>query len=737
MFTVINLFDLKRDENKHISDKPDIAIIGASIHLPMADSLLELRESLLNKVDLIRDIPRERKKKAIQYLRTQQNVKDFTFQRCGYLDDISQFDYEFFKITPTEARLMDPFQRNLLTAAYEALDDAGYTGDDIRGSKTGVYVGNISINGHNYMDMIMRTQTLDDMDMAAIGNLNSMISSRIAYFLDLKGPCMLIDTACSSSLVALHEACDAIRNHDCEKALVMSARFNLLPIVDGVRLGMESDRGVIRAFDEKADGTVRGEGVIAYLLKPLEFAIEDKDYIYGVIKGSAVNQDGTTMGITSPNAQVQSEVIQKAWEKSRINPKEIECFEAHGTGTIIGDTIEIEGITKAFKKYTDKLQFCAVSSIKSNIGHLYDCSALAGLAKCILQLQYKELIPGTNFEFPNSKIEFSETPLYVNDKYRPWISNYSQRLCSLSSFGFSGTNCHVVLTEAPIEYRSEVANKLGLLTVSAYSFKLLIKTIDNYCSFIESSPESEIDNICYSINARKQDFPLRLAIIFNKREDLILKMKELIKEYNRDIINGFEYTSHFISIGSIKEDSYYLKLQEIGKKYIEGAIVNWSEIYLLDKVRKVQVPLTPMDKRDCWLDFSHCVLKDDSVSVERTLDKNIEIESKQEVNYTYEDIVNNLIEITKKLLGLDKLDPSTNLLDIGVDSILYTKLHKKINNMYPDILSISKMFVYPTIELLAQYICNESAKENEGYVAVTKEDIDIDQLLKDFMEDNI
>jgi acyl transferase domain-containing protein len=736
---VINLFDFDQVEKKREMNDFDIAIIGVSVHLPMADNLEELRDILQNKVDCIRDIPQERRKYAINYLRTQQGEKEVTFQKCGYLENIDLFDFEFFKITPKEARLMNPYQRNLLTAAYETLDDAGYAGDAIRGSETGVFVGYIDLDGYKYMDMILNTQTVDDIDMAAIGNLDSMIPSRIAYHLDLKGPGMLIDTACSSSLVALHEACNAIRNQDCKQALVMSARLNLLPVENGVRLGMESEHQVVRTFDAQADGTAKGEGVIAYFLKALHQAIEDKDRIYAVIKGSAVNHDGTTMGITAPNAQAQSEVLQNAWVRSKINPEDIECFEAHGTATRLGDVIEVEGITKAFSNYTDKLQFCAISSIKSNIGHLYDCSALAGLAKCILQLKYKELLPGTNFETPNPNIDFAKSPVYVNNEYHSWSSDLPRRLCAVSSFGFSGTNCHVVLEEAPlIASGSMSTSQAHLLCISSYSFDLLIITIKNYCIHIENSQACDIENICYSINARKQHFSKRLAVLFRNREDLIQGLMGLVAEYNNNLEKGIIYQPRLLSIGDFADAPNYLTLKEEANSYMKGDNVNWSKIYNTEKIQKVQVPLTPMNQRHCWLNFSHCAARSGSgiwENKEETGDIVKKEKTEQENTFTYDSVVTNLTDITRDLLGLEELSLDTNLLDIGVDSILYTKLHRRINDIYPDILSISKMFVYPTIGQLARYICAQGSagRDAEDEAAGGLDDIDL--MLKNFLEE--
>lgn len=572
-------------------DDNDIAIIGVSIKVPMAENIDEFRELLKNKVDCMREVTGRRRTAAEKYFKIKYPKEDIEFTRGGFLDEIDEFDYSFFKITPIEARLMNPVHRALLQSTYTAIDDAGYANESIKGSRTGVFIGNIDFDSYKYSNMILETESKTNIDLCAIGNLNSMIPSRISYFLDLKGPSMIIDTACSSALVAIHEACKSILNKECDNAIVGSARLNIIPINDGIHIGMESKSGFVKAFDDDADGTATGEGIMSIFLKTFKKAVEDKDNIYAVIKGSAINQDGSTMGITAPSAEAQSNVMCEAWNKSKINPESIEYFESHGTATSLGDVIELNGIKKAFEKYTDKKQFCAIGSVKSNIGHLYNAAGLASVIKCIIQLKNKELFPTTNFRNPNKKVNFTELPVYVNDIYRSWDSDDKLRTCAISSFGFSGTNCHMILQEYKDEVIYENSNKHNILTLSGKSDEMLLKTAEKYVEFLNyHKGELNLDNICYSANVFKSKYEKRMVVIFKNEEELIRSLEKAVK---------CEKIDKLILNNNVGDDD----LLELAQRYIDKKDVDWNELYKDCNVKKTSIPTYVFDKKSCWIDL--------------------------------------------------------------------------------------------------------------------------------------
>lgn len=590
---------LSNNTIKRISEEKesnqDIAIIGISINMPFAKNLESFRNIIKNKIDVMGELPYSRRQDIEKYLSYKDRAKGCKFLKGGFLEEISEFDYKFFKITPIEARLMNPVHRLILESTYDALDNAGYANDKIRQSETGVFVGNIDMDSYKYKEMILECEQSSDIDIAAMGNLESMIASRIAYFLDLKGPTMLIDTACSSALVAVHEACKSIMTGDCTMAVVSSSRISIMPVDDNIRIGMESQQGYVRAFDNTADGTSKGEGVISIVLKPAAKAIQDHDYIYALIKGSAINQDGTSVGISAPNRESQSKVIEKAWKKSGVSAEEIECIESHGTATKIGDVIETSALQNTFGKYTDRKQFCAISSVKSNFGHLYNAAGLVSIAKSIIQLKNQELLPSANFSYPNEKINFHESALYVNDTYRQWDTQLPVRTCGISAFGFSGTNCHMVLQE----YREKelVREKIAqyhILMLSALDEKRLLQRISAYKDYIEQHRTIDIHNFCYTCNVCKQQLKQRVCIIFRDTQELLNQLEQLEKQQkieSRVVMPDLkDYKGELLNV-----------YKGYGEDFINFREIDFSKLYKASEVRKIPVPHYQYHKERCWV----------------------------------------------------------------------------------------------------------------------------------------
>ena len=346
-------------QESNISKAEEFAVIGIACKLPQAANIEEFWDNLIQKRDAIGPFPKNR----IQDVKcvNQKTFDMFRGLNCrigAYLDRIDLFDHTFFGMTPAETRVMDPQQRLFLETAVEALENAGLTEDVLKESKTGVYVG-FSINDDNYIDILSK----DDPNIA-LGNQPSVLAYRLSFLYDLRGPTMIIDTACSSSLVAVHLACQAIATGDCEQAIVGGINIRLFPAIREINnLGIEAYDGRCKSFDEKANGTNIGDGVTALIIKRKDLAERDGDYIHAIIKGSAVNSDGNTNGITAPNPEAQADVIVKAWKKAGIDPEKLNFVETHGTGTKLGDPIEITGLTYAFNEFTSKKQFCALGAV--------------------------------------------------------------------------------------------------------------------------------------------------------------------------------------------------------------------------------------------------------------------------------------------------------------------------------------------------------------------------------------
>ena len=601
----------------------DIAVIGLAANLPSASNINEFWDNIKNGKDLISELPKNRKKDSDIMFNTSYShlTKEApVYTKGAFLNEIDLFDYSFFKLSPREASLMDPIQRLFLQTVWHVIEDAGYSGDKLIGSKTGIFMGYAS----NLIDTYLKN--ISDIDYSSLqiaipGNIQAIIPSRISYILDLKGPTMVIDTACSSSLVAIHMACQSIISGDCEQAIVGGAKIYLLPIdAPDYKLGIESSDYKTKSFDDSSDGTGIGEGIIAVMLKPLKTALSDGDNIYAVIKGSAINQDGHSLGLTAPNVNAQAEVIESAWKNSRVDPLTISYIETHGTGTRLGDPIEIAGIQKAFERYTKRKQFCGVGSVKTNTGHLFEASGILGFLKAVLALKYHQIPPNLHFNCPNQYINFEESPVYVVDRLTKWEGEYPLR-CGVNAFGFSGTNCHVVLEEAPDHIKKEwnsYDDIEDLLLISAKTESGLDTLLKEYLSIIANS-EFDLKDICYTANTGREHFNFRIAILINKESINLLQNKfrdiqvEEIKKgkyYNmffahinsdvdstklQDAVNTVvnKYNSDVNSIKSL--------LRELGELFINGAEINWEYFYNKEKRNKVSLPLYPFQKQRCWL----------------------------------------------------------------------------------------------------------------------------------------
>ena len=441
--TTVTPNDLKEYSigNKPSSKNPSIAIVGMSGRFASAKNLDELWEYLANGDDLVKEIERWDMRDA--YKNLDSNKKHCT--RGGLLETIDEFDPAFFKISEMEARFMDPQQRIFLEEAWKALEDAGYAIKSGNGLDCGIYVG---YNGGDYAALLEGELP----PQALWGNAASVIPARMAYYLNLQGPAITVDTACSSSLVSVHLACQSLWNNETKMALAGGVAVHCTPgfYISANRSGMLSPNGKCHTFDQNADGFVPGEGAGVVVLKRLEDAQRDGDHIYGVILGSGLNQDGKTNGITAPSARSQERLENYVYDTYDINPESIQLIEAHGTGTILGDPIEVGALTKTFGKYTDKKGFCALGSIKSNIGHATAAAGVAGLLKVLLSFKHKQILPTIHYQKANPNIEFESSPFYVSTDLKNWDVNTTQRRrAAISAFGFSGTNAHMVLEEAP------------------------------------------------------------------------------------------------------------------------------------------------------------------------------------------------------------------------------------------------------------------------------------------------
>jgi acyl transferase domain-containing protein/acyl-CoA synthetase (AMP-forming)/AMP-acid ligase II/thioesterase domain-containing protein/acyl carrier protein len=517
-----------RDDAQDRRTEP-IAVIGIGCRFPGAQGPEGFWQLLREGVDAITEIPRERWNAEALYDPDPDAPGKLNTRWGGFLNHIDQFDPSFFKIAHREAVRIDPQQRLLLETAWEALEDAGLSAERLAGSRAGVFIG-ISTNDYSRLEN-GNSEPTDA--YAATGNAFSIAANRLSYAFDLRGPSIAIDTACSSSLVAVHLACRSLRSGESTLALAGGVNLLLSPTVamNFTKARMMAADGRCKTFDARADGYVRSEGVGVVVLKPLSAALADGDSIYALIRGSAVNQDGRTNGLMAPNPQAQEAVLTEAYKDAGVSPGLIQYVEAHGTGTLLGDPIEANALGRVLAAGRPSGNVCRIGSVKTNIGHLEAAAGVAGLIKVALMLRHKQLPPSLHFEKPNQYIPFAELSLSVQQSLDDWPEDSADLLAGVSSFGFGGTNAHVVLSQAPQGERREEAEDVSpvaqILPLSAHTTEALRDNARRMCEFLarpEALSERALRDMCFTAGARRTHHDRRLAIVFHKREELIARL---------------------------------------------------------------------------------------------------------------------------------------------------------------------------------------------------------------------
>lgn len=496
----------------------DIAIIGMAGRFPGAPDVNAFWQNLCEGAELVRFLtPEELLSAGVESSR----LHDPEFVKASsFLDNIEWFDAPFFNISPREAELMDPQHRVFLECAWEALEHAGYGGESCEGS-VGVY-GGATINTYLLCNLAQAPE-LESADLVQlnVGNSNDFLTTRVSYKLNLKGPSQAIQSACSTSLVAVHHACQGILRGECDMALAGGVSINL-KLRHGykyVERGMASPDGHCRAFDKNAQGTIFGSGVGVVVLKGREAALRDGDCIYAIIKGSAINNDGSAkVGYTAPSVNGQAAVIREALANAGVEPQSIGYIEAHGTGTALGDPIEVQALSKAFRAATGK-NTCGIGSVKTNIGHLDAAAGVTGLIKTVLALKNKRIPPTLHFESPNPEIDFENTPFYVVNRLTEWKRLHGPRRAGVSAFGLGGTNAHVVLEEAPEIPRESNSRPWHLLMLSARSQAALEQATHNLAGYLQQEPKVNIADVAYTLQTGRRRFPYRrFALCSDVRE---------------------------------------------------------------------------------------------------------------------------------------------------------------------------------------------------------------------------
>jgi acyl transferase domain-containing protein len=491
----------------------EIAIVGMSIRFPGASSVGEFWQNVRNGVEAVSFFTDEELLSSgidPALLNNPNYVK-----AKGMIEDVDLFDASFFGLNPRDAEILDPQHRFFLECAWECLEEAGYDASAYDGS-IGVFAG-VSMSSY-LLNLYSNEQILNSMGPyhLALGNDKDYLATRVSYKLGLDGPSINVQTSCSTSLVAAHLACRSLLSGDCDMALVGGASITI-PQKSGYwyqQEGISSPDGHCRAFDRKAKGTVGGNGVGVVLLKRLKDALEDRDTIHAIIKGSAVNNDGgLKAGFTAPSVDGQAQVIRTAQLMAGVEAETISYIEAHGTGTILGDPIEVAALTKAFRYSTQKKGFCAIGSVKTNIGHLDAAAGVAGLIKTTLALKNKLLPPSLHFEEPNPAIDFDNSPFYVNSQLQEWRAGKTPRRAGVSSFGIGGTNTHLILEEAPESAPEGQSRPKQLLLLSAKTPTALDVAVARLVKHLRNNPQINFADVAYTLQAGRRAFNYRRAVV--------------------------------------------------------------------------------------------------------------------------------------------------------------------------------------------------------------------------------
>src|SRR5690554_356995 len=483
--------------------------------------------------------------------------------RGGFVPHLKDFDERVFEIAPIEAKYLDPQHRLLLEVSWETFENAQFDIGSINQTALGIYLG---ISNSDYAYTLFDSDYDELNPYFSTGNSHSTAAGRLSHFYGSKGPCVSLDTACSSSLVGIHYAVQALRTRECDVALAGGVNRILSPIVSICfsQAHMLSPDGECKTFDEAANGYVRGEGCGMVLLKRMSDAVKENRPILGIIRGSAINHDGRSSGLTVPNGPSQQQLVRDALKNAKLSPDDISYIEAHGTGTELGDPIELGALGAVFSDGRSEQEPLRVGSVKTNIGHLEPAAGIAGFIKTVLALQHKTIPPHLNFSRPNPHVDWSELGIKIPQQSEPWQPRNGRRIAGVSSFGFSGTNAHVIVEEAP--ERAEVVGRskrnAHLLTLSAKSGEALEGLRKAYIDFLQNSP-ADAGSICHHAGAGRSDFAYRIAVTGEDKDALRQQLQKLtpadfsapVMQANRIAVLFTGQGSQYLGMGKVLYDS--------------------------------------------------------------------------------------------------------------------------------------------------------------------------------------
>lgn len=600
-----------------IPQKRDVAVIGLSFHFSgEAKNADDLWDILINGKSTVRDVPLDR------YEFYKGIGKDEAFPKFGgFINDISHFDAEFFGITPLEAESMDPQQRKALELTWKVIENAGYNPKELAGESVGIFVG---VHNNDYAEIISSNSKLSKVYGGYLdsGLHVSMIANRVSNWFDFQGPSESINTACSSSLVAIHHAVAAMERGECTMAIAGGINLILSPRVHiaSHKAGMLSPDGLCKTFDEAANGFVRAEGFGAVLLKPLADAVADRDNIYGVIKGMAINHGGRSNSLRAPNLNAQKELIKKAYQQAEIPPETVSYIETHGTGTSLGDPIEVQALREAFNEINPQHRphSCGLGTIKTNLGHCESAAGIAGFIKVLLSMCYKKLPGILHFKKINPFIKLEKSPFYVVEKNQDWeirVDNNGHELprrAGISSFGFGGTNVHLIVEEyLRPNFQSTPTIPTAIVPLSAKTSKALYGAAEQLYGFLVRHKEDNqmsIHDIAYTLQVGREPFLIRIAFLVQSKDDLLIQLKAYIsntKLFDKSLMTSVTNASQLMDDEDIKtlSDKWWNegRVDKLVNFWMNGGAINWRYFYGDREYRRVPLPGYSFSEDHFWI----------------------------------------------------------------------------------------------------------------------------------------
>ncbi|WP_343997016.1 SDR family NAD(P)-dependent oxidoreductase, partial [Ideonella azotifigens] len=607
--------------NASASAAGEIAIIGLSGRYPEAGDVGAFWANLSAGKDSISEIPAERWDWRAYFDEDRTRAGKTYSKWGGFIEGVDEFDPLFFNISPREAELMDPQERLFLQCVHATLEDAGYTRGSVAAEQNvGVFVG---VMYEEYQ--LYGAQEQARGHNLAVFNSPASIANRISYWCNFSGPSLALDTMCSSSLTAIHLACQSLRQGNCAVAVAGGVNVSVHPnkylmLAQGKFI---SGKGRCESFGEGGEGYVPGEGVGAILLKPLAQAQADGDHIYGVIKASAINHGGKTNGYTVPNPNAQAKVIERALKEGGIDARDISYIEAHGTGTSLGDPIEIAGLAKAFGQWTQDKQYCAIGSAKSNIGHCESAAGIAGVTKVLLQLKHRQIAPSLHSAVLNPNIDFEATPFVVQQALTDWprpvreiggTRTEGKRIAGISSFGAGGANAHVVVEEYSAAQTQRTDQGPALIVLSARSEDRLQEQVRQLREAIEADAAIHLADLAYTLQVGREAMEERLGLVVSSVEELKHKLSEHLEGRDVDELYRGQVKRNKETLAALTGDEdtaamadAWIAKGKFGKLldlWVKGMTVDWQRLYGNQKPQRISLPTYPFARERYWLDVS-------------------------------------------------------------------------------------------------------------------------------------